>query len=141
MLIRFHLNKSVHSCFLNSDTLWRIKRIAKTAGLTIEGGAVSMGPAYAKSILKPLGMLEYPIVLITDGHAGAERGLLNDPTIGPKLMVLSDREKLDGADVALAVLSDVFIGNPASVTSASLARARMALGYSEKSTQLFRRKR
>jgi hypothetical protein len=141
MLICFHLYKSVHSQFLDSDSLWRIERIAKTAGLTIEGGAVSMGPAYVKSILKPLGMLEYPIVLITDGHVGAERGLLNDPTIGPKLMVLSGRDKMDGADVALAVLSDVFIGNPASVTSASLARARMALGYSEKSTQLFRRKR
>ena len=126
---------------MDSDSLWRIERIAKTAGLTIEGGAVSMGPAYVKSILNPLGMLEYPIVLITDGHVGAERGLLNDPTIGPKLMVLSGRDKMDGADVALAVLSDVFIGNPASVTSASLARARMALGYSEKSTQLFRRKR
>ena len=127
---------------MDDKTLWKLNKIAKSSGLTVEGGVISMGPAYVKSILKPLGMLEYPIVLITDRpNTGAERGLLNDPTIGPKLMVLSDRDKMDGADVALAVLSDVFIGNPASVTSASLARARMALGYSEKSTQLFRRKR
>ena len=122
--------------------MWKLGKIAKASGLTIEGGAISMGPAYVKSILKPLGMLEYPIVLITDRpQTAAERGLSNDPTIGPKLMVLSDREKLDGADVALAVLSDVFIGNPASVTSGFLARARFSLGYSEMSTQLFRRKR
>ena len=101
-----------------------------------------MGPAYVKSILKPLGMMEYPIILITDREGtGSERGLLNDPTIGPKMMVLSEREKLDGADVALAVLSDVFIGNPASVSSGFLARARMALGYSGMSTAMFRRKR
>jgi hypothetical protein len=127
---------------LDDKTLWKLNKIAKASGLTVEGGVISMGPAYVKSILKPLGMLEYPILLITDrSKTGAERGLLNDPDIGPKLMVLSDRENLDGADVALAVLSDVYIGNPASVTSGFIARARMALGYSEKSTQLFRRKR
>jgi hypothetical protein len=101
-----------------------------------------MSPAYVKLILKPLGMLEYPIILITDGKlAGVERGLLNDLIIGPRLMVLSDRVALDGADVALAVLSDVFIGNPASVSSGFIARARMALGYSYTCTQLFRRRR
>lgn len=101
-----------------------------------------MGPAYVKSILKPLGMLDYPIVLITDRqNTAAERGLLNDQTIGPKLMVLSERERMDGADVALALLSDVFIGNPASVTTGFIARSRMALGYSVETTQLFRRKR
>lgn len=101
-----------------------------------------MGPAYIKSILKPLGMLEYPIILITDGQLpSVERGLLNDETIGSNIMVLSNKISLDSADVALAVLADVFIGNPASVTSGFIARSRVALGYSEKSTQLFRRKR
>jgi hypothetical protein len=101
-----------------------------------------MGPSYVKSILKPLGMLDYPVILITDrAGTGSERSLLNDPTLGPKMMVLSEREKLDGADVLLAVLSDVYIGNPASVSSGFLARARMALGYSEISTVMFRRKR
>ena len=114
----------------------------QTTGLTIEGGALYMSPAYIKSILKPLGMLGYPIILITDGQLpSVERGLLNDPVIGPKVMVLSNKDKLEGADVSLAILADVFIGNPASVTSGFIARSRLALGYSVKSTQLFRRKR
>lgn len=116
--------------------------MAKTTGLTVEGGALYMGPAYVKAILKPLGMLQYPIILLSDGQfPSVERGLLNDEVLGPNLMVLSNKELLDGADVALAVLADVFIGNPASVTSGFVARSRYALGYSEKSTQLFRRKR
>ena len=86
-----------------------------------------------------LDMLDHPIILITDGQrAGVEDRLLSDPIIGPKVMILSDKDSLDGADVALAVLADVFIGNPASVTSGYIARSRMALGYSDKSTQLFR---
>lgn len=133
---------AVHARYLDGNAEWRLEKIAKTTGLTIEGGAKSMGPAYVKSILKPLGMLEYPIILITDSQlASVERGLLNDPVLGPKLMVLSNKVTLDGADIALAVLSDVYIGNPASVTSGFIARSRMALGYSGPATELFRRKR
>lgn len=133
---------SVHYTFLDENAMWKLNKIAKASGLTVEGGVSSMGPAYVKSILKPLGMLDYPIILITDRqNTAAERGLLNDQTIGPKLMVLSERERMDGADVALALLSDVFIGNPASVTSGFISRSRMALGYSVETTQLFRRKR
>jgi len=132
----------IHSRYLDGNAEWRLAKMAKTVGLTVEGGALYMGPAYIKAILKPLGMLEYPIILLTDGQLpGVERGLFNDPIIGPNMMVLSNKVFLDGADVALAVLSDVFIGNPASVTSGFIARTRHALGYSEKSTQLFRRKR
>jgi hypothetical protein len=101
-----------------------------------------MSPDYITSILLPLGMLDYPIILLTDGKSSdVERELFNDPMIGPKLIVLSENVVLNGADVALAVLSDVYIGNPASVTSGFIARSRMALGYSAESTQLFRRKR
>lgn len=132
----------IHAQYMDGNTVWKLEQIAKTTGITIEGGAGTMSPAYVKSILKPLGMLEYPIILLTDGQLpGIERALLNDPIVGPRLMVLSDRVALDGADITLAVLSDVFIGNPASVTSGFIARIRMALGYSEFSTQLFRRKR
>jgi hypothetical protein len=53
-------------------------------------------------------------------------------------MVLSNKDTLDGADIAMAVLSDEFIGNLASVTSGFIARSRMALGYSDISTQMFR---
>ena len=103
---------------------------------------MTMSPDYITSILLPLGMLDYPIILITDGEStDVERELFNDPMIGPKLIVLSNKVALDGADIALAVLSDVFIGNPASGTAGFIARSRMALGYSAESTQLFRKKR
>jgi len=132
----------IHAQYMDGNTVWKLEQIAKTTGITIKGGAGTMSPAYVKSILKPLGMLEHPIILLTDGQLpGIERALLNDAIIGPRLMVLSDRVALDGADITLAVLSDVFIGNPASVTSGFIARIRMALGYSDMSTQLFRRKR
>lgn len=130
---------TVHARYLDGNAVWRLERLASATGMTIEGGVMQMGPAYVKGILKPLNMLDHPIILITDGQlAAVERGLLNDEILGPKLMVLSDKDALDGADVALAVLADVFIGNPASVTSGFIARSRMALGYSDKSTQLFR---
>lgn len=133
----------IHSRYLDGTAEWRLKEISKTTGLTIEGGALHMRPAYIKSILQPLGMLDYPIILLADGQLeSVERGLFNDPVIGPKLMVLSEsRGKLSEADITLSVLADVFIGNPASVTSGLIARSRMALGYSDESTQLFRRKR
>ena len=141
--VNTNLSKSnmytVHARYLDGNAVWRLERLASATGMTIEGGVMQMGPAYIKGILKPLNMLDHPIILITDGQlAAVERGLLNDEILGPKLMVLSNKDALDGADVALAVLADVFIGNPASVTSGFIARSRMALGYSDKSTQLFR---
>jgi len=127
---------------MDGNAEWRLKSMEKTTGLTIEGGALYMGPAYIKSILKPLGMLDFPIILLADGQLpSVERGLLNDEVLGPKLMVLSGKESLSEADIALAIVSDVFIGNPASVTSGFIARSRTALGYPDKATQLFRRKR
>jgi hypothetical protein len=87
-------------------------------------------------------MLEYPVVLLTDGQLrSVARGLLNDPVLGPNMMVLSDKEALDGGDVALAVLSDVFVGNPASATAGLVARARGALGYPPEVTQMFRQRK
>jgi hypothetical protein len=118
--------------------MWKLNKIAKASGLSIEGGVITMGLVCVKLILKPPRMLKYPIVLITiRPQTGAKHGLLNNPTIGPRLMVLSDREKLDGSDIALAVLSNVFIGNLASKTSGILARARFLLGYLKMSMQLF----
>ena len=137
--IKHHLPMPVHSRYLDDNAMWRLEEIAKSADMTLSTGATNMGPAYVKSILEPLGMLNHPIILITDGKLpNTERDLMNDPVIGPKLMVLNDKDSLDGADVALAVLSDVFIGNPASLTAGFIARSRMALGYSYESTQLFR---
>jgi hypothetical protein len=132
----------VHFRSFEDKAASRLEKIADKIGITIEGGVMTMSPDYITSILLPLGMLDYPIILITDGEStDVERELFNDPIIGPKLIVLSNKVALDGADIALAVLSDVFIGNPASGTAGFIARSRMALGYSAESTQLFRKKR
>mmetsp|Transcript_39968 Transcript_39968/g.86169 ORF Transcript_39968/g.86169 Transcript_39968/m.86169 type:complete len:404 (+) Transcript_39968:59-1270(+) len=115
----------IHSRYLDGNAEWRLEKMAKTTKITVEGGALYMSPGYVKAILRPLGMLEHPIILLSDGQLpSVERGLLNDPIIGPNLMVLSHKDSLDGADVALAVLADVFIGNPASITSGFVARSR-----------------
>jgi len=140
MVYTFHAQ--VHFLSFEDDAAGRLEKIADRVGITIEEGVLPMSPDYITSILLPLGMLDYPIILLTDGKSSdVERELFNDPMIGPKLIVLSENVVLNGADVALAVLSDVYIGNPASVTSGFIARSRMALGYSAESTQLFRRKR
>ena len=133
---------TVHYWYLDGNVEWRLEKIAKKTGLTIKGGALYMGPAYIKATLRPLIMLEYHIILLTNSQfPSVERGLFNNPIIGPNLMVLGEKATLSELDVALAVLSDVYIDNPASVTSVFIARSRVALGYTEKSTQLFRRKR
>ena len=140
MVYTFHAQ--VHFLSFEDDAAGRLEKIADRVGITIEEGVLTMSPDYITSILLPLGMLDYPIILLTDGKSSdVERELFNDPMIGPKLIVLSENVVLNGADVVLAVLSDVYIGNPASVTSGFIARSRMALGYSAESTQLFRRKR
>lgn len=132
----------LHARYLDGNATGILERMASTVGLTVEGGALYLSPGYVKAILGPLGMLDYPVVLLSDGQLrSVERGLLNDPVLGPRLMTLSDRAALDGAEVALAVLADVFVGNPASATAGFVARARHALGYPAAATQLFRKRR
>jgi hypothetical protein len=96
-----------------------------------------MQPEYIKAILRPLGMLEHPIVLISDGQdfSVAER-LLNDPEIAPMLKLVPNRAKWIGGDITLAVMSNVFIGNPASTFSGFIAKSRIALGLDK--TFMFR---
>jgi hypothetical protein len=129
----------IHSRFMEGRAQFKLELLAKTSGLTPRG-ALEMSPKYVRMILKPLGMLEFPIILITDGELpSVEQGLLNDPVIGPKLIVLGNKTSLSSPDVALAILSDVYIGNPASVTSGYIARSRYALGYTEEQTHMFRK--
>jgi hypothetical protein len=92
--------------------------------------ALEMEPDYIKSILEPLGMLDHPIVIITDGqNKEAVRRLLHDPDIGPMIHVVGNKQNWIGGDVTLAVMATVFIGNPASTMTEFIARSRVALGF------------
>eukprot|EP00574_Skeletonema_japonicum_P004269 CAMPEP_0201734130 /NCGR_PEP_ID=MMETSP0593-20130828/33362_1 /ASSEMBLY_ACC=CAM_ASM_000672 /TAXON_ID=267983 /ORGANISM="Skeletonema japonicum, Strain CCMP2506" /LENGTH=383 /DNA_ID=CAMNT_0048227401 /DNA_START=124 /DNA_END=1272 /DNA_ORIENTATION=+ len=129
----------IHSRFMEGRAQFKLNQLAKTSGLTPRG-ALEMSPKYVRMILKPLGMLSHPIILFSDGELpSVEEGLLRDPVIGPKLIVMSNKTSLTGPDTALAILSDVYIGNPASVTSGYIARSRYALGYDEEQTYMFRK--
>lgn len=129
----------IHSRFLEGRAPFKLEKLSKTSGLTPKG-ALEMSPKYIRMILKPLEMLEHPIILLSDGQLpSVEDGLLRDPVIGPKLIVMGNKTSLSGPDAALAILSDVYIGNPASVTSGYIARSRYALGYNEEQTYMFRK--
>ena len=71
-------------------------------------GALDLRPDYIKSILRPLGMLEYPIVFISDGEDPSvlER-LQADPEISQQLRVVPDGASSLGGDITLAVMSRV----------------------------------
>ena len=75
-------------------------------------------------------MLNHPIVLITDGqdHSVLER-LQADPEISQQLRVVPDGASSLGGDITLAVMSNVFIGNPVSTFSGIIAKSRLALGF------------
>ena len=131
----------IHSEYQEGKIKPKLELLSRKTMITVEQGAMYMHPFYIRSILKPIDMLERPIILISDGQFPAvERNLLRDPVIGPRLMILSNRESLGGSDINLAVGADVFIGNPASVTSGLIARARHSLGIDYRYTYLFRRK-
>lgn len=93
-------------------------------------GALNMEPDYIKSILAPLGMLQYPIVMISDGQDPSvlER-LQADPDISNMLRVIPEENSWIGGDITLAVMSNVFIGNPSSTFSLVIAKSRLALGF------------
>jgi hypothetical protein len=106
-----------------------MQRMSKASGCH-PTAAISMEPEYVKSILRPLGMLNHPIVLITDGQDfNIIRRLINDPEIGPKLRLVPEGASWVGGDITLAVMSNVFIGNPASTFSGFIAKSRLALGF------------
>ncbi len=102
-------------------------------------GALRMEPDYIKSILAPLGMLRHPIVLISDGQdPSALERLKADPDISKVLRVVPKQVSWIGGDITLAVMSNVFIGNPASTFSGLIAKSRLAMGFGH--NYLFRAK-
>ncbi len=104
-------------------------RMKKRSGCDAKG-ALNMKPDYIKSILEPLGMLRYPIVLISDGEDPTVLARLKaDPDISKVLRVVTQKDGWIGGDITLAVMSNVFIGNPASTFSGIIAKARLALGF------------
>lgn len=120
---------AIHLRWLEGDPgVHILSNIAEHTGCDPKG-ALEMEPAYVKSILAPIGMMDRPIVVITDGEQrGALDRLSADPEIGPMLRLVPDDSRWLGGDMTLAALANVFIGNPASTVSAFIARSRMALG-------------
>ena len=125
----------IHSRSFNSRPLERKSGMQQLARISAKSrcdpiAALDMQPEYVKAILRPLGMLEHPIVLISDGQdlSVAER-LLNDPEIAPMLKFVPNRAKWIGGDITLAIMSTAFIGNPASTFSGFIAKSRVALGF------------
>ncbi|KAL7531382.1 hypothetical protein ACHAXR_004006 [Thalassiosira sp. AJA248-18] len=113
-------------------------RIARYVGCD-PVAALDMEPEYIKAILEPLGMLDKPIVFITD-HQRPEilEKLLADPDIGRSIRFIPEEASWVGGDITVATMADVFIGNPASSFSGFIAKSRVALGYD--TNYLFRRK-
>mmetsp|Transcript_27321 Transcript_27321/g.42927 ORF Transcript_27321/g.42927 Transcript_27321/m.42927 type:complete len:356 (+) Transcript_27321:1-1068(+) len=99
--------------------------------------AIEMRPEYIRNILKPLRMLDYPIVIIGDDqNIDAVQRLMDDAEIGPQIVFIPEEAVWIGGDMTLGVMSNVFIGNPASSFSGFIAKSRLALGKGH--TYLFR---
>jgi len=113
-----------------------MKKMARGSGCH-PTAALDLNPEYIKAILRPLGMLKNPIVLITDGeNPDVAQRLLVDPEIGPVLRLVPESASWIGGDLTLGIMSNVFIGNPASTFSGFIARSRIALGFGQ--NHLFR---
>jgi len=129
----------VHSRSLEGDPGLRLLgRIARNIG-SDPVAALDMEPEYVKAILAPRGMLDHPILFITD-HQRPEilEKLLADPEIGPNIHLIPDEASWVGGDITVAVMANVFIGLPASTFSGFIAKSRVALGFD--ATYLFRKK-
>jgi hypothetical protein len=129
----------IHSRSLEGQPGFRLlKRVSLRSGCD-PVAALEMRPDYIKSILEPLGMMNYPIVFISDGQNNSVLNrLLDDADIGPLIRVVPDEATWIGGDLTLGVMSNVFIGNPASTFTGFIAKARLALGFGH--NYLFRAK-
>ena len=128
----------IHSRTMETAGVALLGKLSRNSGCDPKA-ALDMEPDYVKAILEPLGMLQHPIVLITD-HQRPEvlEKLLADPDIGPMIRLIPKYASWVGGDITLAALADVFIGNPASSFSGFIAKSRVALGYGN--NYLLRRK-
>lgn len=129
----------IHSRSLEGEPGLRLmKRISEKSGCD-PVAALDMEPEYVKAILKPLGMLEHPILFITD-HQRPEilEKLVEDPEIGPNIHLVPVEASWIGGDITVAMMSNVFIGVPASSFTGFIAKSRVALGF--ENNFLFRKK-
>lgn len=128
----------IHSRNLESAGHELLGRVAKNSGCDPEA-ALNMEPEYIKAILEPIGMLNYPIVFLTD-HQRPEilKRLLADKDIGPMIHLVPDEASWVGGDITLGIMSNAFIGNPASTFSGFISKSRLALGFDK--NYLFRAK-
>mmetsp|Transcript_4074 Transcript_4074/g.6724 ORF Transcript_4074/g.6724 Transcript_4074/m.6724 type:complete len:280 (+) Transcript_4074:275-1114(+) len=119
----------IHSRSLEGEPGYRLLRVLSKRSGCDRAAALEMKPDYIKAILKPLGMTKHPIVFITDGQNPAvlER-LLADPDLGPMIRTVPEEACWIGGDLTLAIMSNAFIGNPASTFTGFIAKSRLALG-------------
>ena len=131
----------IHSRSLEGEPgLFLLGRVSRRSGCD-PTAALEMEPDYVKSILGPLGMLRHPILFITDDQRPEILArLLDDPDLGPNIRLVPPDASWMGGDITAAVMSDVFIGNPASTFSGFIAKSRVALGYDDASTYMFRKR-
>ena len=81
------------------------------------------------SILSPINMVNNSILMITDGQNPAiSRRLASDPIIGKQFQVVPRKISTVTGDLLLAIVSDVFIGNPISTFSQYIVQVRYAFG-------------
>jgi len=129
----------IHSRSLEGEPGFRLlNNVARKVGCD-PVAALEMRPDYIKSILEPLGLMHHPIVLITDGqNSDVVRRLRADEEIGPLLRTVPSGDSWIGGDITLAIMSDAFIGNPASTFAGFIAKSRASLGFGH--SYLFRAK-
>ncbi|KAL7463604.1 hypothetical protein ACHAXS_003963 [Conticribra weissflogii] len=128
----------IHSRSLEKEGPWRLMKMSNWTNCDPKG-ALEMRPEYIKSILEPLGMVHFPIVVITDGqNEEVIQRLRNDTEIGPQLRLVPSNASWIGGDMTLALMSNVFIGNPASTFSGFIVKSRLAMGFGH--NYLFRAK-
>jgi hypothetical protein len=122
----------IHSRHLEGDPGFRLLGKVCAQANCDPVAALEMRPDYIKSILAPLGLLEHPIVLITDGQDfSVVQRLMADDIIGPMLKVVPPEASWIGGDLTLGILASAFIGNPASTFSTFIAKSRLSLGFGQ----------
>jgi hypothetical protein len=89
-----------------------------------------MEPEYIKAILSPLGLLQHPILFISDNQRpDILEKLMADADIGPQIRLVPSKLSWVGGDLAVAIMANAFIGNPASTFSGFISKSRIALGF------------
>jgi len=120
----------IHSRSLEGEPGRRLlASVARKSGCDRQA-ALLMEPEYVKSILEPLGMMHYPIVFISDGQdLRILQKLKDDPQLGPLMREVPGGYSWIGGDMTLGIMSNVFIGNPASTFAGIIAKTRLAFGF------------